>query len=172
MERLASWGWRRFGARYFVGFVAFELLSAYVIAAGTLGLLSLYQPMSPAEWVHIVLLSFVCIALAIGFGIWRARSRTRPLTDWADGARGGEGAPEAWRAAIALPLEIVTRSAWQPVVFVAIPVSAFTTAHLGLPWYSELVVFAGACVAIAYSAVLHFFVSEIALRPVVHDIAL
>src|SRR3954454_757979 len=172
MERLAERGWRRFGPRYFVAFFVFELVSAYLIAAGTLALLSLYQVMTLAEYVHIVLLSFFCIAVGIGFGIQRAKPRIKPLTDWAHGSRGSDGAPEAWRAAIALPLEIVTRSSWQPVVFVAIPVSIFTTLHLGLPWYSELIVFAGAAVAIAYSAVLHFFASEIALRPVVREIAL
>jgi adenylate cyclase len=172
MERLANRGWRRFGTRYFVAYFVFELLSAYAIAAGTLALLSLYQPMSLEEYVHIVLLSFVCIAVGIAFGIWGARPRAMPLIEWTRGARGREGAPEAWRAAVALPVEVITRSLWQPVVFVAIPVSVFTTLHLGLPWYSELIVFAGAAVAIAYSAVLHFFVSEIALRPVVRDIAL
>src|SRR3954471_16282650 len=172
MERLARWGWRRFGPRYFVAYFVFELVSAYAIAAGTVGLLSLYQPMSPAEFAHIVLLSFACIAVGIGFGIWGARGRARPLIEWARGARGAEGAAEAWRTAVGLPVEVITRSLWMPVVFVAIPVSVFTTLHLGLPWYSELIVFAGAAVAIAYSAVLHFFASEIALRPVVHDISL
>jgi adenylate cyclase len=171
MERLADWGWRRFGKRYFVAYFVFELVSAYLIAAGTLALLSLYQEMSVAEYVHIVLVAFACIALGIGLGAWGARGRMKPLTDWASGPRGREGAAEAWRTAVGLPVEIVTRSAWQPVVFVAVPVSVFTTLHLGLPWYSELIVFAGAAVAIAYSAVLHFFASEIALRPVVRDIA-
>jgi adenylate cyclase len=172
MERLARWGWTRFGARYFLGFLAFELVSAYIIAAGTLALLSLYQRMSPAEYLHILLVSLAGITIGIGFGLWRARGPTQPLLDWARGPRGREGAPEAWRAAVALPVEIVTRSLWQPVVLVAIPVSIFTTLHLGLPWYSELIVLAGAMIAIAYSAVLHFFGSEIALRPVVRDIAL
>jgi adenylate cyclase len=172
MERLARWGWRRFGPRYFLAYFAFELVSAYAIAAGTLALLSLYQRMSLAEYAHIVLLSFLCIALGLGFGIRGARGRAAPLLEWARGPRGRDGAAEAWRAAVGLPVEVVTRSLWQPIVFVAIPVSVFATAHLGLPWYSELIVFAGAMVAIAYSAVLHFFVSEFALRPVVRDIAL
>ncbi len=171
MERLARWGWRRFGPRYFLAYFAFELISAYAIAAGTLGLLSLYQRMSLAEYAHIVLLSFLCIAIGIGFGAWGARGRAAPLLDWARGQRGRDGAAAAWRAGVALPVEVITRSLWLPVVFVAIPVSVFATAHLGLPWYSELIVFAGAAVAIAYSAVLHFFASEIALRPVVRDIA-
>jgi len=73
---------------------------------------------------------------------------------------------------VELPVEVVTRSLWQPAAFVAVPVSLFVTVYLGLPWYSEVIVFAGAAVAIAYSAVLHFFASEIGLRPVVRDIAM
>ena len=172
MERLASWGWRRFGARYFGAFFAFELVSAYAIAAGTVALLSLYQRMTLEEYASIVLLSFVCIAIGIGFGAWGARGRMRPLLAWARGERGREGADTAWRSAVELPVEVVTRSLWLPAVFVAFPVSLFVTLHLGLPWYSELVVFAGAAVAIAYSAVLHFFASEIGLRPVIRDIAM
>src|SRR3954470_13764720 len=115
MERLARWGWRRFGPRYFLAYFAFELISAYSIAAGTLALLSLYQPMSLAEYLHIVLLSFACIAFGLGFGIWGARGRAAPLLDWSRGKRGAEGAAEAWRAAVGLPVEVITRSLWQPI---------------------------------------------------------
>jgi adenylate cyclase len=57
------------------------------------------------------------------------------------------------------------------VVLVAIPVSVYTTAELELPFYSGVALFAGALVSVAYAAVLHFFASELALRPVVNDIA-
>jgi class 3 adenylate cyclase len=172
LERLASWGWRRFGVRYFGFFFAFELVSAYMIAAGTVGLLSFYQRMSLGEYAAIVALSFVCIAIGIGYGAWGARGRMRPLLAWARGERGRAGATRAWRSAVELPVEVVTRSLWEPVVFVALPVSLFTTIYLDLPWYSELIVFAGAAVAIVYSAVLHFFASEIGLRPVIREIAM
>src|SRR3954453_9914175 len=157
MERLASWGWRRFGVRYFGFFFAFELVSAYLIAAGTVALLSFYQRMTLGEYAAIVLLSFVCIAIGIGYGAWGARGRMRPLVEWARGERGRKGAAEAWRSAVELPVEVVARSLWEPVVFVALPVSLFATIYLRLPWYSEIIVFAGAAVAISYSAVLHFF---------------
>jgi class 3 adenylate cyclase len=172
MERLAQWGWRRLGARYFAALFLWELASAFVIAAGTVGLLSLYQRMSFEQYAHIVLLSWACILAGLALGIWGGRPRALPLLQWARGPRGHEGAEAAWRAGLSLPVEIITRALWHPVVLVAVPVSAFVTWHLGLPWYSEPVVFAGAIVAIAYSAVLHFFVAEIAMRPVVHDIAM
>ena len=171
MERLARWGWQRLGGAYLPAYFAFELLSALTIALGTVGLLSLYQRMTGAEFVHIVLVSWACVTLALTVGIFAGRPQAQPLLDWIGGDRGRAGAPDAWRAAVALPVEIVTRSLWLPIVIVALPVSVFVTISLGLPWYSELIVFGAAAVAIAYSAVLHFFASEIALRPVVQDIA-
>jgi len=171
MEALARWGWRRLGSRYFLAFIAFELVSAYTIAAGTVGLLALYQEMSLEEGVLVVLLSWACITVGIATGWWGSRSRAEPLMAWVRGGRGPEGADEAWRTAVALPSEIVLRALWRPFVLVALPVSVFITLLLDLPWYSQPLFLAGAVVAIAYSAVLHFFASEIALRPVVRDIA-
>jgi class 3 adenylate cyclase len=66
----------------------------------------------------------------------------------------------------------VTRAAWLPALFVALPMSIFVTAELGLPAYSQLFLLAGTLVAVGYAAVLHFFGAELALRPVVHEIAL
>src|SRR4051794_19928398 len=88
------------------------------------------------------------------------------------GAARERGAAEAWRTAIALPVELVTHAGWVPIALVAVPVSVYTTAELELPVYSGLGLFAGALVSVAYAAVLHFFASELALRPVVNDIAI
>lgn len=172
MERLASWGWRRFGARYFTIYAAFEVLSAVTITVATLGLLTLYEDMSGAQFMRIWLFSCAWVALSLAVGARKVLPKAKPLVRWARGPRGAEGAPAAWRSAISLPVEFVTRAAWLPVVFVALPVSIYITIELDLPFYSQLFLFAGTCVAIAYAAVLHFFASEMALRPVVHDIAL
>jgi class 3 adenylate cyclase len=172
MERLASRGWRRFGARYFKLYAAFEVVSALLITVGTLGLLTLYEPMSTAEYVRIALVACACVIVSIAVGTYKVGRKARPLVEWARGPRGREQAPEAWRSAISLPVEFVTRGAWLPVVFVVAPVSVFITVELDLPAYSALILFGASLVAVGYAAVLHFFGSELALRPVVHDIAL
>jgi adenylate cyclase len=169
MERLANWGWGRFGVRYFKLYAAFEVVSAFLIVVGTLGLLTLYEKVSAPEYWRSVLFSCACVAVSLSVGTWKFKRRARPLLEWAEG-RGG--APEAWRTAISLPVEFVTRGAWLPVALVAAPVSVFITVELDLPAYSVGILFGGALVAVAYAAVLHFFGSELALRPVVHDIAL
>src|SRR3954447_25237958 len=171
MERLAAWGWRRFGARYFKAYVAFEFVSALIITVGALGLLTLYEDVSREQFVRIVLFSWGCVVVSLVAGTAKVFHMGRPLLAWARGARGREGAAEAWRTAIGLPVEFVTRAGWLPIAFVAVPVSVYTTAELGLPAYSGIALFAGALVSVAYAAVLHFFASELALRPVVNDIA-
>ncbi|MEA2423202.1 MAG: adenylate cyclase [Thermoleophilaceae bacterium] len=172
METLARWGWSRFGARYFKAYIAFEILSALTITLATLGLLTLYEPVSGAQFARIGLFSCACVLVSLAVGSKKVLPKARPLLRWAAGPRGREGAPEAWRSAISLPVEFVSRAAWLPVVLVALPVSIFMTVELSLPTYSEAILFAGGLVSIAYAAVLHFFGSELALRPVVHDIAL
>src|SRR4051794_169073 len=172
MERLASRGWKRFGARYFKLYAAFEVVSALLISVGTLGLLTLYEPMTTAEYARIALVACACVMVSIAVGTYKVGRRARPLLEWARGPRGREHAPEAWRTAISLPVEFVTRGAWLPVVFVVAPVSVFITVELDLPAYSMLILFGASLVAVGYAAVLHFFGSELALRPVVHDIAL
>ena len=169
MERLARWSWRRFGVRYFRLYAAFEVVSAFLIVIGTLGLLTLYEKVSAAEFWRTVLFSCACVAVSLSVGTWKFARKARPLLEWAEG-RGG--APDAWRTAISLPVEFVTRGAWLPVALVAAPVSAFITVELDLPAYSVAILFGAALVAVAYAAVLHFFGSELALRPVVHDIAM
>ena len=47
----------------------------------------------------------------------------------------------------------------------------YATLEFGLPWWSGLIVFAGAVMAVAYAAILHFLASELFMRPVLEDIS-
>src|SRR5437763_15457795 len=135
MERLASWGWRRFGVGDCRAYAVLEVLSAFRIAIATLGLLTLYEPVSGAAFVRIALLACGCVLVSLAVGARKVLPQAKPLLRWAAGGRNREHAPEAWRAAIAMPVDFVTRAAWLPVVFVALPMSIFVTAELGLPAY-------------------------------------
>lgn len=172
MERLAGWGWRRLGAGYFWAYSALEVVSAFIIAIATLGLLTLYEPVSAGQFMRIALVSCLCVLVSLAVGARKVLPNAKPLMRWAKHGKRARDAPEAWRAAIAVPVDFVTRAAWLPAVFVALPMSIFVTTELGLPAYSELFLFAGVLVAVGYAAVLHFFGSELALRPVVREIAL
>ena len=126
--------------------------------------------MSRSEFDRIVVFSWICVILALFVGTGKMRRDLAPLQEWVRGERGERGALEAWRAAVSLPRQMVTREAWRPMVFVVGPVAIFITAELDLPPWSLLVCAAGATVAVAYSAILHFFASELALRPVLEQI--
>ena len=167
----AGWLYRKLGSRYFLAYLAFELLSALTIALGTVGIFSLYQDLSDSQFHTIVLFSWGAVIVALAAGFKKIRRSSRPLREWVEGERGRAGAPEAWRTAVGLPLEFVTRQWWQPVVLIILPTAIFIPIYLGLPAYSALVIAAGTAVAVVYSAILHFFGSELALRPVVEEIA-
>src|SRR5947208_2627000 len=148
MQRLARWGWRRFGVRYFKLYAGFEVVSAFLIVVGTLGLLSLYEPVSGAEFVRITVFACACVTVSLSVGGYKFSRKARPLFEWARGPRGRDGAREAWHSAISLPVEFVTRGAWLPLVLVVTPVSIFITVELDLPAYSVLILFGAALVAV------------------------
>src|SRR3954465_12252132 len=103
MERLAGWSWRRLGPNYFYAYSAFELLSAWVIAAGTVAMMALYQRMTFVQYAEIVAVAGACISGGVVGGLRHEARRAAPLLEWARGSRGPEGAAEAWRVAVGLP---------------------------------------------------------------------
>src|SRR5918992_282592 len=171
MESLWRWLYRKFGARYLFAYGIFAAFAAFVITLGTIGIFSLYQEHTKEEFWRVWAFTDACVLLSLGSALLRLRWEIRPITDWIRGNRDEASSMEAWRCAIALPLRFVTRGSWQPALFVALPVSLYATWELELPAYSAAFIFAGAMVAIMYAAILQFFYSEVALRPVVTDIS-
>src|SRR3954466_2682302 len=171
MDRAFVWLYRRLGRRYLGAILGFEVLSAFVICLGTVGVLGIYEEMDAAEFWRVVAFSELCVALALVFGTRRIRTFMRPLLEWLHGARDPDSTLAAWRTAIAVPVEFVMRSIWRSILVVCLPTAIFFTVELGLPAYGAPIIFAAALVALSYSAVLHFFASEAALRPLVLDIA-
>lgn len=171
MERAYAWLYRRVGRRYLEVLTAIDLLSALAIAWGTVAILGLYVDMSGAEFIRIVFAAELCILVAFAYGVWGLRRQVMPLRRWVAGEREGVDPTAAWQAAVALPFQLVRHAEKRAIVLVAVPVSAFATAELGLPFYSFFFVLLAALVAIAYSAILHFFAGETALSPVVRELA-
>jgi adenylate cyclase len=167
MPFLFERAYRRMGKSYFLLYVAFELVSAFVVCLATLGLFSLYTDTSAGEFWTIAAFAECCVLLSTGFMMWSGSRRVRPIVAWMEGQ--GD-AREAWRAAVQVPRELTLRVGWQPFILIGLPVSIFATIEADLPAYSALIIFAGAAVAVAYSAILHFFSYEQFLRPVVEDI--
>jgi adenylate cyclase len=171
MGRAFAWLYRRLGPRYLTAILVFEVFSAFLICLGTVGVLSLYQEMDAGEFWRVVAFSELCVALALVFGSRRIHTFTQPLRAWVRGARDPDSAMAAWRTAIAVPVEFVMRSIWRSILVVCLPTSIFFTIEFDLPAYGIPIIFAAALVALSYSAVLHFFASEAALRPLILEIA-
>jgi class 3 adenylate cyclase len=110
------------------------------------------------------------VSLALVYTVAKAIKMAKPLARWLR-TRDPDGALDAWHVAITIPRRLVFVNGWKPFAIISLPTAVFFTAELELPAYSALIVFAGACLAVAYAGVLHFFASELFLRPVVEDIA-
>ena len=162
--------YRRLGRVYFVAYGVFNVVSALIICLGTVGLFKLYEdPGSPEFWITLAFAEAVCL-LTVVWVIIKGWFVVQPLTRWVGGERDEESSLAAWRAGVTFPREFVAGVGWKPFALVAIPVSVFATAYQDLPAYGGLIIFAGTLVAVAYAAVLHFFASELFLRPVLAHI--
>jgi adenylate cyclase len=167
MPFLFGKAYKRLGKRYFWLYVAFEFVSAFIVCLATVGLFALYTDPSSSEFWTIAAFAEVCVALSTAFMLWGGAKRVRPIIDWMDGH--GD-ALAAWRAAVEAPRELTLRVGWQPFLLIGVPVSVFATLEADLEPFNAFIIFAGAAVAVAYAAVLHFFAYEQFLRPVVEDI--
>lgn len=171
MATVLDWLYRRLRVGYFVLHLLFDAGAAAVICLGTIGLISIYQPMDAGEFWLVVGFSeaFVMAAFA-----WSAVIATRgiwPLIGWVRRGGGPEGAREAWQAGVSFPREMVARLGWPPFVIASLPLAAFLTVRFDLPYYSVAVIVATAIVAIAYAAILSFFAGELFYRPVLAHVA-
>ena len=159
--------YRRMGKNYFLLYLVFEFASAIVVCLATLGLFALYTDPSESEFWLIAAFAEACVVASTAFMMWSGARRVRPIVDWVET---GSDPLEAWRAAVAVPRDLTLRVGWQPFLLIGVPVAIFATIVADLEPYSAIIIFAGAAVAVAYSAILHFFSYEQFLRPVVEDI--
>jgi len=97
MPFLFSRAYRRMGKNYFLLYVAFEFVSAFVVCLATLGLFALYTDQSASEFWTIAVFAELCVLVSTGLMMWSGARRVRPIIAWMEGQG---GAREAWRAAV------------------------------------------------------------------------
>jgi adenylate cyclase len=172
MTRLLQALYRRLGPRYPRLAVGAVFSLSCVVAIAGLWLLTLYQPMSTAEFWTIVLvgeaLAFAEIAIAAPYAMRLAR----PAKAWLAGSRSPAAAQNAWRALVGLPVAFVSYRRPLAIAMNIVPISVFITAYLDLRWYSLPILLAGATVVLLYGVFLRFFALEQVLRPVLADLSL
>lgn len=100
MPFLLERAYRRMGRHYFLLYVAFEFVSAFVVCLATLGLFALYTDQSSAEFWRIAAFAEVCVLVSTAFMMWWGARRIRPILAWMEGQG---GAREAWRSAVEVP---------------------------------------------------------------------
>ena len=163
--------YRRLGRLYFAVYGAFNVISALIICLGTVGLFKLYEdPGTPDFWISLAFAEAVTL-LTVIWVVLKGLAASRPLVGWVGGKRDEQSSLAAWRAGVTFPRDFVAGVGWKPFALVAIPVSVFVTIYQDLPAYSGVIIFAGTLVAVAYAAVLHFFASELFLRPVLAHVS-
>src|SRR5919106_1185583 len=101
MDRLLERLYRRLGKRYFLLYIVFEAASAVLITVGTVGFMTLYQDISPAQFWRLTAIVTVVIGVIFVWGVLNVRAFARPLVGWVCGERGDP--VTAWRRAVALP---------------------------------------------------------------------
>jgi class 3 adenylate cyclase len=158
--------YRRLGRLYFAAYSVFDVVSALVICLGTVGLFKLYADFTSSEFFITLAFAEALTLFTVLWVVFRGWRVARPVIAWVGGARDEQATLDAWRTGVAFPREFAAVSGWKPFAWLAIPLAVFLTIYHDLPAYSGIIIFAGTLVAIAYAAVLHFFASELFLRPV------
>jgi class 3 adenylate cyclase len=169
MPFAAEWLYRVLGKRYFWAFYVFEALSAYLTSLGTLALFAMYTDPSVGQFWRGFVITAIAVTVGLLWALLRTRGLARPLIDWLRNGKPASDALLAWRTAASLPRDYVVFNGLKPFLIVGIPISVFLTLDFHLPFYSAVIIFAGTCLAIAYAAILHFFASELVMRPVLRD---
>jgi adenylate cyclase len=169
---LATRAYRRLGPRYPKGAVAFGLLLFYVIFLGGVAIVPAYFEVS---WGEFALLAGFTVVQQMVYNLLFARAfrrRLRPVVAWIEAGRPGEGALEAWRVSVSLPMEYLRLLVRYIAPFWgALAFGIVATIVLELSVIEGLVLLFAAELVVWYGVVLFYLTTELAMRPVAEDAA-
>jgi adenylate cyclase len=161
----------RLGARYpRAALMLAYPVSIFVVAGGVL-LLNLYVDISLATFWRLLAVSEALVAVEVTAALWVSFRLIRPADPWLHGERTPATAVDAWCALAGLEIDLLRYGRGVPVLLNTIPVSIFITLELGGTFLSFLAIAAGAGVVLAYGLFLRFFLTELAMRPVLVDVS-
>jgi adenylate cyclase len=164
-----TWLYRKLGRRYPAVFVCLELPNAFVVAAASVALFSFYYSLSETEFLEVLAIALGLTAVGLVWELFRILPRVRPLGRWIGGERSPEKTAAAWDRAVNLPVELIRRDFYIPVVVTLVTVVA-SVAVLGLSWLAFFPITIAAFVSVGYAAILHYLALELAMRPILFDI--
>jgi class 3 adenylate cyclase len=158
--------YERLGPRYPRVVLAFVfLLSCFVVGGGVL-LLNLYVDISLETFWRIFFVAAILVLIEVGAALWLGYRLVRPADRWLRGERTPDAALAAWSALAGLPVDLLRFGRGLPIALNTIPISIFVTVELDGRFLSFLAITAGALVVLAYGVFLRFFITELAMRPV------
>jgi adenylate cyclase len=164
-----TWLYRKLGRHYPGFFITAELQTAFVVATGAVALFSFYYSVSEDDFLKILAVTLGLTAVGVGFVLTRVLRRLRPLKAWLGGDRTSEKTAEAWHLAVNLPVELIRKDFFAPIV-VTVAVVIASVAILGLSWLAFFPITIAALLTAAYAGTLHYLALELAMRPILFDI--
>jgi class 3 adenylate cyclase len=143
---------------------------AHLVLLGGVGLLSLYEPLSTTQFWVLTAVSQGVVVVDNAVSVTLTRRLWAPFARWEHGERDRESTVSAWVALATLPIAYV-RAARRTVLFSYLPLMAFFTWELRLPWDGFFVLAVVGSVVLAYGLILRYFMMEVVVRPVVERVA-
>jgi adenylate cyclase len=161
----------RLGPRYPRVVLAVVYPVSFLVVGGAVLLLNLYVDIPLHTFWRLLSVSEVLVAVEIIAALALAYRLLRPADAWLRGERTPRTAVPAWRALAGLQIDLLRYGRGVPILFNTIPISIYVTLELNGTFLSFLAIGAGAAVVLAYSVFLRFFVTELAMRPVLADVS-
>jgi adenylate cyclase len=172
LRRLERRALARLGPRYPRVVLAVQYCVSFVVVITGLLLLRLYAPVSDAALARILVVAAVLVTIEVGAALAVSFRLLRPADAWLGGDRSPEAAVRAWRAMAGLPLDLIRTGRGVPVLLNVVPISVWVTVELDVRFFPAfLAIVAGALVVLAYGMFLRFFMTELALRPVLEEVS-
>jgi adenylate cyclase len=164
-----TWLYRKLGRHYPGVFITLELQSAFIVATAAVALFSFYYEVSKEDFLKVLAITLGLTAVAIAVVLARVYKWLRPLKEWIGGARSPAETEAAWHLAVKLPMKMVRRDFWFPILVTLVVVIA-SVVILDLSWLAFFPIMFAGLLSISYAGTLHYLALELALRPILFDI--
>ena len=171
MQRLLRYAYAKLGARYPRAILVAQFQSAHLVVLGGVGMLTLYQRMTTGQFLRLVAVIEVLIAIENALSLRLLFRALRPADPWLRGDRSPACAAQAWRTLVELPVEYLRRGRRNPLLISAVPFDVYASLDLGLSWWSGVILLAGSAVVLLYGVALRYFLMELSMRPVIERIS-